>query len=80
MTERGLVVVPDESDKIGARPGDRVVVNLRSAVRVKSMVGFGVRPGAKSFTDEDLPSRPNGSVLPTTIVWLTFTRRDDRAP
>ena len=54
VTEQGLVVAPDELGKIGAHPGDRVVVNLRPAVRVKSMMGFGARPGAKPFTDEDL--------------------------
>jgi len=54
VTEQGLVVPPDALDKIGAQPGDRVVVNLLPAVRVTSMLGFGVRPEAKPFTDEAL--------------------------
>lgn len=53
VTEQGLVVPPEALDRIGAHPGDRVVVNVQPAVRVKSMLGFGARPGA-TFTDDDL--------------------------
>ena len=54
VTEEGLVVAREALDKIGAHPGDHVIVSLRPVVRVKSMLGFGMRADATSFTDEDL--------------------------
>jgi len=39
VTENGLVVAPHELDKIGAHPGDRVVVTARPAVRPRRMMG-----------------------------------------
>ncbi len=54
VTEEGLVVPPEALDRIGAHPGDRVVVNVQPAVRIKPMQGFGARTGAAAFTDEDL--------------------------
>ena len=54
VTDEGLVLAPETLDRIGARPGDRVVVELRPVHRLKSMMGFGSRPDAETFTGEDL--------------------------
>ena len=54
VTDQGLVVAPEALAKIGAHPGDRVVVNFRPAVRVTPMMGFGALPVATPFTDDDL--------------------------
>ena len=54
VTDDGLVFTPDTLNKIGARPGDHVVVELRPARRLKSMMGFGARPDPTPFTNEDL--------------------------
>ena len=54
VTERGLMVSPEELDKIGAHPGDHVVVSARPVTRRRPMMGAGARPSATPFTDEDL--------------------------
>jgi len=50
VTDQGLVVPREALDKIGAHPGDRVVVSLRPVVRVKPMLGLGKRADATPFT------------------------------
>ena len=54
VTEQGLVVPADELDKIGAHPGDRVVVVARSSVRPRRMLGVAQSPSGAAFSDEDL--------------------------
>ncbi len=54
VTEQGLVVPADELDKIGAHPGDRVVVIARSVVRPRRMLGVAVSPAGAAFSDDDL--------------------------
>lgn len=54
VTEHGLVVAPDELGKIGAHPGDRVVVTARSAVRPRRMMGVAASRSGAAFSDDDL--------------------------
>jgi hypothetical protein len=54
VTERGLVVSPEELNKIGAHPGDRVVVSTRPLTRPRRMMGVGASKSGAAFTNKDL--------------------------
>lgn len=54
VTEHGLVVPPEDLDKIGAHPGDRVVVTARPPVRPRRMMGVGASRSGAAFTDDNL--------------------------
>lgn len=54
VTADGLVVPPEELDKFGAHPGDRVVVNLQQRKPPRPMMGFARSSSGAAFSTEDL--------------------------
>lgn len=54
VTKDGLIVPADELDKIGAHPGDRVVVIARYDVRPRRMLGVASSASGSAFSDDDL--------------------------